>query len=286
MRLFFCTILYLTRVIRASQTTNTSDGSEVPSLSFTNRTLWNIASSCLLTLFACIYSTVHPNIPSPEDSTIRILRRRLGMMIMVLFYPELIIAWAMGHFLYLAHFLLGPHAEVVALAVQGYGLTRALAKPFKRLLKDYVSKQSEDYKWTQTHSFFALMDGFMLYDIPDKSKGNVISKGTSMLQVGWFVLQLITRAVYHLDTTELEIATLAFAVLNFLTYPMWWNKPFDVQCPHPVYWRSTTSIPSDHFDQHEDFRESLPVLLQICTTPLLSPVGMLGASDPDGSTSS
>ncbi|KAG1886183.1 hypothetical protein F4604DRAFT_65607 [Suillus subluteus] len=67
---------------------------------------------------------------------------------------------------------------------------------------------------------------------------------------------------------------------------MWWNKPLDVQCPHPVYWKSTTSIPSDHFDQHEDFRESLLVLLQICTTFLLSPVEMLGAPDHDGSTSS
>jgi hypothetical protein len=31
-------------------------------------------------------------------------------------------------------------------------------------------------------------------------------------------MQLITRAIYHLETTELEVGTLAFAVLNFLTY--------------------------------------------------------------------
>jgi hypothetical protein len=82
--------------------------------------------------------------------------------------------------------------------------------------------------------------------IHDKSKGNAISKGLIMLQVAWFVMQLITRAIYHLETTQLEVGTLAFAVLNFLTYAMWWNKPLIVQCPHPVYWKSTESKPEDY----------------------------------------
>jgi hypothetical protein len=34
--------------------------------------------------------------------------------------------------------------------------------------------------------------------------------------------------------TELEILTLAFAVLNFATYGLWWNKPLDVQVPFLV----------------------------------------------------
>ncbi|KAG2069353.1 hypothetical protein BDR04DRAFT_1078148 [Suillus decipiens] len=77
--------------------------------------------------------------------------------------------------------------------------------------------------------------------IHDKSKGNAISKGLIMLQVAWFVMQLITRAIYHLEITQLEVGTLAFAALNFLTYAVWWNKPLNVQRPHPVYWKSTDS---------------------------------------------
>jgi hypothetical protein len=88
--------------------------------------------------------------------------------------------------------------------------------------------------------------------IHDKSKGNVLSKGLIMLQVAWFVMQLITRAIYHLETTQLEVGTLAFAVLNFLTYAFWWNKPLNVQCPHPVYWKPTDSRPEDHIDRRED----------------------------------
>jgi hypothetical protein len=81
--------------------------------------------------------------------------------------------------------------------------------------------------------------------IHDKSKGNAISKGLVMLQVAWFIMQLITRVIFHLETTQLEVGTLAFAVLNFLTYAVWWNKPLNVQCPHPVYWKPTTLEPED-----------------------------------------
>jgi hypothetical protein len=82
--------------------------------------------------------------------------------------------------------------------------------------------------------------------IRDRSKGNVISKGLIMLQVAWFIMQLVTRVIYRLEITQLEVGTLAFAVLNFLTYAVWWNKPLNVRCPHPIYWKSTESRPEDH----------------------------------------
>ncbi|KAG1840874.1 hypothetical protein C8R48DRAFT_679441 [Suillus tomentosus] len=313
----FCIFLYLVGVIQAAPATNTttSTSSDVlEATSFTNRTLWNIVSSCVLTLFACIYSAIHPNIPSPKDSPVLILWRRLGIMIMALIVPELIVTWAMRQWISARHVtrkfkksgyfgVLQPqeqprdHESIEATAEQHiedcdsirllvadpeaptprYGVTHALAKPFKKLFKAYVSEQSEDYTWTQTHSFFVLMGGFMLYvdgkpyqtlqhdeilklihkgfiDVPtltakqihDKSKGNAISKGLIILQVAWFIMQLITRVIYHLEITQLEVGTLAFAVLNFLTYAVWWNKPLDVQCPHPVYWKSTESRPEKY----------------------------------------
>ncbi|KAG2035783.1 hypothetical protein BDR03DRAFT_922474 [Suillus americanus] len=301
----FCVFLYLVGVIQAAPTTNTttSDSSEAPS--FTTRTIWSIVSSSVLTLIACIYSAIHPNIPSPRDSPLRILLRRLGIMIMALIAPELIVTWAMRQWISARQVtnqfeksgypsvrlesedhgsaeataeqyvedhdntrLLIAHLKVPTSRYEGSWHT--LAKPFKKLYKAYVSEQSEDYTWTQEHSFFVLMGGFMLYvdgkpyhtlqpdevlkliraecidapiltanQIHDKSKGNVISKGLIMLQVAWFVMQLITRALYHLETTQLEVGTLAFALLNFLTYTVWWNKPLDVRCPYPIYWKST-----------------------------------------------
>ncbi|KAG1719883.1 hypothetical protein EDB19DRAFT_1860552 [Suillus lakei] len=224
MRLLLCMIII--PVIQAAPTTNattTSDDFNTPS--FTTRTLWGIVSSCVLTLFACTYSAIHPNIPSPKDNSVRILWRRLGIMVMALIAPELIVTWAMRQWISAHH----------------------------------VTRQFKASEYFITHSFFVLMGGLMLYvdgkpyhtlqpdqilkligagcinppsltenQIRDRSKGNVISKGLIILQVAWFILQLISRAVYHLNTTKLETGTLAFAVLNFLTYAVWWNKPLDV----------------------------------------------------------
>ncbi|KAG2085648.1 uncharacterized protein F5147DRAFT_841696 [Suillus discolor] len=318
----FCVFLYLIEVIQASPTTNTTnttanDGFKAPS--FTTRAIWTITSSSVLTLFACVYTAIHPNIPSPKHKGYpHILWRQLGTMIMALIAPELIVTWAMRQWLsahqvtiqfeasgypnicpeseervpietpetgnpFVHFFLLWQEAtgRLFRLFIEGVlsvlvSLWHSLCAPVRwtaRWIKsEKFEPDPEGFTWTQTHSFFVLMGGFMLYvdgkpyctlqpehirklirrgciDVPtltadqidDRSKGNAISKGLVMLQVAWFVMQLITRAIYHLEITKLEVGTLAFAVLNFLTYAVWWHKPLGVQCPHPVHWKSTES---------------------------------------------
>lgn len=75
-------------------------------------------------------------------------------------------------------------------------------------------------------------------EIEDRSKGDILSKGLVILQTGWFILQIISRSVQHLPITELEIATVAFSTLNFITYALWWNKPLRVDCPVRVQLKS------------------------------------------------
>ena len=133
--------------------------------------------------------------------------------------------------------------------------------------------------WTQSHGFFALMGGFMLFDegttrtlapeeleslansdkinfpritkkeIQDKSKGDGLTKGLVIVQTSWFILQCIARGVERLPITALEVLTLAFAVLNFATYWLWWNKPLNVRCPVRVPTkRSTVSQVNDDWE--------------------------------------
>jgi hypothetical protein len=66
-------------------------------------------------------------------------------------------------------------------------------------------------------------------DIMDKSKGDALSKGLAMVQGLWFTTQCLARVSQHLAVTELEVATLAFAVVNVFIWLLWWNKPLDVQ---------------------------------------------------------
>ncbi|KAF8802868.1 hypothetical protein BYT27DRAFT_6749375 [Phlegmacium glaucopus] len=212
---------------------------ETDSNKFTQRSEWNIVWSCFATLFACSWISVHPNIPAPSDSSTRIFVRRLMIMGCTLIAPEMLITWAARQW-YAAH---------------------------------DIAKRHEDRGWTITHGFLASMGGFMLYKdgvmaknlkieklerlvaegkidwptisekgIRDRSKGDSFSKGFAVLQTTWFIGQCIARGVAGLILTELELATLAFSILNAILYFLWWNKPLDVSCPVPVHFcRLTTS---------------------------------------------
>jgi hypothetical protein len=68
-------------------------------------------------------------------------------------------------------------------------------------------------------------------DIKDRSKGDAISKTFILLQTTWFVLQCVVRWWQRLPFTELEIVTLGFAMLNGITYGLWWHKPQHVGRP-------------------------------------------------------
>jgi hypothetical protein len=74
-------------------------------------------------------------------------------------------------------------------------------------------------------------------EIDDRSKANILSKVLVVCQTGWFVTQCIARVAQRLPVTELEVVTLAFAVINLGIYWLWWHKPLDVDHPVRVYKR-------------------------------------------------
>jgi len=86
-------------------------------------------------------------------------------------------------------------------------------------------------------------------EIRDRSKADMFSKGFAVLQTAWFIIQCISRGAAKLSITELEIVTLAFAILNIITYWLWWDKPFDARCPVPIYLKT-------EYDLDEDWNET------------------------------
>ncbi|KAG1845231.1 hypothetical protein C8R48DRAFT_734540, partial [Suillus tomentosus] len=88
-----CAVLFCVFLCLVGVTTPSDSFFNAPS--FTTRTMWTIISSSVFTLFACIYSAIHPNIPSPEDSPLRVLLQLTGTTTIALIAPELIIAWGM-----------------------------------------------------------------------------------------------------------------------------------------------------------------------------------------------
>ncbi|KAG6914239.1 hypothetical protein DXG01_001498 [Tephrocybe rancida] len=72
-------------------------------------------------------------------------------------------------------------------------------------------------------------------EIDDRSKGDAVAKGLTVLQTTYFLVQCITRMATRLPITELEFITFAYTILNIYVYAMWWKKPQNVDCAFPVY---------------------------------------------------
>ena len=217
------------------------------------RSIWDIVRGCLLTIFACTWISVHPNLPDPSDTRWKVLLRRSGYMFWTLVTPELVVYWAMRQW-------------VGAKAIEKHYEGKYAILPPCRFVHLLIQLALAD-KWTRTHGYFLLMGGFMLHDcegnilgvlsperlqelsdlgnievpgvtekeINDRSKGDALAKGIVILQSSWFVMQCFARFARHLDITELEVVTLAYAILNGVMYFFWWGKPLDVHCHIPVY---------------------------------------------------
>jgi hypothetical protein len=120
----------------------------------------------------------------------------------------------------LAHGLSSTHAFFFSM---GGFVSRAGHHPITTIAQLETSPLGTDY--------LSAMRRTDVDDILDKSKGDALSKSIALLQGLWFIIQCITRATQHLPMSQLEISTLAFAVVNVFTWLLWWNKPLDVHRP-------------------------------------------------------
>ncbi|KAG1794773.1 uncharacterized protein HD556DRAFT_1269671 [Suillus plorans] len=282
-------------------------------LSYSNtRSLWDIIWSCAATLFACTWSAVHPNIPGMDERKFAVYSRRLGIMMMALIAPELMVTWATIQYIAARETVKDFNDAFGAQLHQTHSTATLLSEiptsdraNSPHLSAPHVTNRAFR-EWTMTHGFFAWMGGFMLYfndkpratltpnelqrfvressvempiiveaDIEDRSKGDALSKGIVILQLMWFVLQLVARYVQNLPMTLLELDTLAVAALTCIAYGFWWKKPKDVGRPHAVYWRTTASPPSKlaYEKAHREFSEHKSDILSTCIYPWLSLIG-------------
>ena len=68
-------------------------------------------------------------------------------------------------------------------------------------------------------------------ELKSRSKSDGVVKSIALLQITWFGLQALFRAIQHLQVTALEIITVAFFFLTMLIYAIWWNRPQDIEYP-------------------------------------------------------
>ncbi|KAJ7059212.1 hypothetical protein C8F01DRAFT_1254896 [Mycena amicta] len=202
------------------------------------RRLFDIIWGCLGTIFACVWISVHPNVPPPKPP-----HPATGASLWVR------VKWR----------LIDSHGALISrLKLMFVGLLAL------ELMAGFAGRQlamaryfSKEYKISLTHGFFLCMGGFVDEEghpivttdqieqpgvlagitktpeafIEDKSKADAFSKAVAFIQGLWFVAQCIARTAQHLPLTKLEVVTLAYAVVNIFTWLLWWGKPMDIRDP-------------------------------------------------------
>ena len=242
------------------------------------RGTWDIISSCVITLCLCLWTALHLNIPE-HHGTISQRWRKLGWLFIGLLAPEMVVFTALEQ--RRAALALTRKMQAHFGEQQASKRSKPLSwfRPKKDILSSSEAAPSEResnildrrHRWTNVHSFYALMGGFafdtssapakflpnettrltirpeglryiaehapaLIPDISeehirDKSKADGLAKVLVCLQAIWFCVQCIVRVAQSQDISFLEINTSAHAVCALLTYALWWHKPLDIESP-------------------------------------------------------
>ena len=188
--------------------------------------------SCLFTIFICTWSALHIDIPARDDSNWKRFRLKFTYMAVAIVAPEYVTGVTVGDWLavrklrksldgvesgrtkispVMAHFIVMGGFELVPKG-DGQRRRRLFGKTFLPAL---------DAK-------FLTMPKYSDEDILDKSKADWLLKFISVVQITWFVAQIIGRGIQHLTITTIELFAVGIVGCTIINYWIWWYKPLDV----------------------------------------------------------
>ena len=226
-RHFLCLLTYIRMPSMSTNITNSS--STVQTVGWVNspdgRGTLDIIWSCLLTTVLCTWTTLHLNVPAQHDRYRERFLLRLRWTLIAYVAPEVIVGFAAGQ-----------RAEA-----------RRSVEAFRRAGFPF---------WTTRHAFYANMGGFLLassdnktfpvnstqllylirngyipyptatdMEIAQKGKEDNIQRLLTFVQLSWFVIQIMSRAILRLPITTLEVATLGLVFCSGFTFSLWSSKP-------------------------------------------------------------
>ncbi|KAF8647844.1 hypothetical protein AX16_006512 [Volvariella volvacea WC 439] len=226
----------------------------------TTRTIYEIIYSCLGTILLCTYVSIHHNIPGQNSSSMRVTWGKVKTSFYALLAPEVVIMWALRQRIVAERIALFHRRELPSsfsrergvdsqtpldrgwtrthgFFVQMGGLMVEVAKGDYRVVTSLgttlqVGVDPTTQTLRQTKGIDAVPN-ITTKEINDHGKGDPLAKAIVVIQTSWFIAQCIARLTQGIVVTELELVTLAFAVLNAITYVLWWDKPLNVG--YPIY---------------------------------------------------
>ncbi|KAI5799905.1 hypothetical protein EDC01DRAFT_648105 [Geopyxis carbonaria] len=229
------------------------------------RGTWGIIYSCTFTIILTIYSTLHLNIPGPDEGRFnyRFYLRNLKWAAITMIMPEITLHFAYMHW-HEAIWLCGDLEEIQTSGQDVFGSKIKSKISFKQFWK-YLWAARPNYPLK--YGFYVGMGGFVIEtkenngdpksqsqkavtangvlllankgimceirpeSISDKSKVDIIAKTLAIFQVSWTVVDVIARKICGLPISLLEVHTLVHVACALILYFFWFEKPAGVKDP-------------------------------------------------------
>ena len=194
------------------------------------RGTWSILWSCLATIFICTWSALHLKVPK-KHGQLHLFFRKLGWMLIAATAPELVLYNAADNFFdardLLKHLRNRGHKKWTLVHTQF-----AFANGFwTRMPNGVTAKCKPDRLRTLIENGDIQGPPLSKDELKSRGKGDWVIKLIAIVQIIWFVIQTLVRAIQHYQTTALEIMTVAFVFCSVFIYGFSLNHPQDVEYP-------------------------------------------------------
>jgi hypothetical protein len=216
----------------------------VPEPDVKARGTWGLLRSCIVTTVFWASTSLHLNIPRAKSSTTHRAVTRFIWAIAITAVPELMLSIAVTQY-FEARILLRTIDELCeryACRNPAWNMTQAFYYNMGGFLVHSAPGtchgRSDDMERPKTLKMkhmdaLAELGWLHLIDVPaervkEYSKTNRFGEMVALVQTFWFLIQTFVRFNQHLPTSPLEITTTAYAVCNFISWLLWFQKPLDV----------------------------------------------------------
>ena len=173
------------------------------------RGTWSILWGCLATIFICTWSALHLRVPKKHGPAY-LFFRKLGWMLVAAVAPEIVLFNAAENF-FVARDL------VKHLRSKGHQNWTLVHTQFAFAGGFWTRTPQGEEKKCKPDLLRTLIENHSIEDPPlskdelkSRGKGDWIIKIIAIIQIIWFVVQTLVRAIQHFQTTALEIMTVAF----------------------------------------------------------------------------
>jgi hypothetical protein len=190
----------------------------------------DIVSSCIFTIFICVWSVLCVNIGPPKESAIAEILQKLKLAFLCVLGPDYLLLLAVGQF----ESARKSCHQFESLHLSGWSLRHA----FYADMGGFVVRTSDGVSWPldANQLYYLIQQGWIKEpvlssqilikknDIDDRNKQSTLVRVFSIAQILWFLVNCIARACQRLPVTTLELTTIGFITTTVGITIVWFHN--------------------------------------------------------------